>query len=192
MGPRSRGSLDGVHFSYFSVRKKWRALFQYERLQVAPHLGRPDTRGPSLSPLHGISKLRFFFFFIFFPNFIRLASSAFRSETFRIRKLGFLEIGEGIEIAMERKKYPIRAEDYQLFEMIGQGVSASVHRARCIPLAEVVAIKILDFERHNSDLVSSSCRDLALNLICFWLFVDMELGWVSIFLNQGLLLLELY
>lgn len=117
-----------------------------------------------------------FFFFIFFPNFIRLASSAFRSETFRIRKLGFLEIGEGIEIAMERKKYPIRAEDYQLFEMIGQGVSASVHRARCIPLAEVVAIKILDFERHNSDLVSSSCRDLALNLICFWLFVDMELG----------------
>lgn len=56
-------------------------------------------------------------------------------------------------MATERKKYPIRAEDYQLFETVGQGVSASVQRARCIPLDEVVAIKILDFERHNSDLV---------------------------------------
>ncbi|CAL9087366.1 unnamed protein product [Musa acuminata var. zebrina] len=54
--------------------------------------------------------------------------------------------------AMERKKYPIRAEDYQLFEVVGQGVSASVYRALCAPLDEVVAIKIVDFERNNSDL----------------------------------------
>ncbi|XP_065024213.1 uncharacterized protein LOC135649605 isoform X3 [Musa acuminata AAA Group] len=53
---------------------------------------------------------------------------------------------------MERKKYPIRAEDYQLFEVVGQGVSASVYRALCAPLDEVVAIKIVDFERNNSDL----------------------------------------
>ena len=53
----------------------------------------------------------------------------------------------------EKKKYPISAQDYELIEEIGQGVSASVHRALCIPFNEVVAIKILDFERNNSDLV---------------------------------------
>ncbi|ONK81931.1 uncharacterized protein A4U43_C01F34390 [Asparagus officinalis] len=53
---------------------------------------------------------------------------------------------------MEKKKYPMRAEDYRLFEMVGQGVSASVRRALCVPFDEVVAIKILDFERDNSDL----------------------------------------
>ncbi|XP_047265907.1 serine/threonine-protein kinase 26 isoform X5 [Capsicum annuum] len=53
---------------------------------------------------------------------------------------------------MEKKKYPIGPEHYTLFEEVGQGVSASVHRALCIPLNEVVAIKILDFERDNSDL----------------------------------------
>ncbi|KAG9456072.1 hypothetical protein H6P81_000580 [Aristolochia fimbriata] len=56
------------------------------------------------------------------------------------------------EVDMDRRKYPIRAEDYELFEEIGQGVSASVYRARCVPLNEIVAIKILDFERNNSDL----------------------------------------
>ncbi|WOL08614.1 serine/threonine-protein kinase BLUS1-like [Canna indica] len=53
---------------------------------------------------------------------------------------------------MEKKKYPIRAEDYELFEVVGQGVSAQVYRALCIPLNETVAIKIIDFERNNCDL----------------------------------------
>ncbi|XP_073098623.1 uncharacterized protein [Elaeis guineensis] len=57
---------------------------------------------------------------------------------------------------MERMKYPIRSEEYELYELVGQGVSASVYRARCIPLDEVVAIKILDFERNNSDLSNIS------------------------------------
>ncbi|XP_073281857.1 serine/threonine-protein kinase BLUS1-like isoform X3 [Primulina huaijiensis] len=52
----------------------------------------------------------------------------------------------------EKKKYPIEAEHYTLFEEIGNGVSASVHRALCVPLDEIVAIKILDFERANCDL----------------------------------------
>ncbi|GFP93153.1 serine/threonine-protein kinase fray2 [Phtheirospermum japonicum] len=52
----------------------------------------------------------------------------------------------------ERKKYPIGAEFYTLYEEVGTGASASVHRALCDPLNEVVAIKILDFERNNSDL----------------------------------------
>lgn len=55
----------------------------------------------------------------------------------------------------ERKKYPIGAEYYTLYEEVGTGVSASVHRALCNPLNEVVAIKILDFERNNCDLVIS-------------------------------------
>ncbi|VVB11562.1 unnamed protein product [Arabis nemorensis] len=53
---------------------------------------------------------------------------------------------------MEKKKYPIGPEHYTLYEVIGQGVSALVHRAMCIPFDEVVAIKILDFERDNCDL----------------------------------------
>ncbi|XP_031272186.1 serine/threonine-protein kinase BLUS1 isoform X2 [Pistacia vera] len=57
---------------------------------------------------------------------------------------------------MERKKYPIGAEHYTLYEEVGCGVSASVHRALCIPFSEVVAIKILDFERNNSDLSNIS------------------------------------
>ncbi|GAA0152396.1 non-receptor serine/threonine protein kinase [Lithospermum erythrorhizon] len=53
---------------------------------------------------------------------------------------------------MEKKNYPIGAEHYMLYEEVGVGVSASVLRALCIPLDEVVAIKILDFERDNCDL----------------------------------------
>ncbi|XP_022721685.1 STE20/SPS1-related proline-alanine-rich protein kinase-like isoform X2 [Durio zibethinus] len=53
---------------------------------------------------------------------------------------------------MEKKKYPIGPEYYTLYEEVGQGVSASVLRAVCIPFNEVVAIKILDFERDNCDL----------------------------------------
>ncbi|XP_027121865.2 uncharacterized protein [Coffea arabica] len=53
---------------------------------------------------------------------------------------------------MEKKKYPIGAEHYTLYEEVGTGVSASVHRALCIPYNEIVAIKILDFERDNVDL----------------------------------------
>ncbi|CAL9170989.1 unnamed protein product [Musa hybrid cultivar] len=65
---------------------------------------------------------------------------------------------------MERKKYPIRAEDYQLREPVGQGVSASVYRALCIPLDEVVAIKVVDFERNNSDL-NNICREAQIMIL---------------------------
>ncbi|CAK9322437.1 unnamed protein product [Citrullus colocynthis] len=55
---------------------------------------------------------------------------------------------------MEKKTYPIGEDYYILYEEVGQGVSASVHRALCKPLNEIVAIKILDFERENCDLAS--------------------------------------
>ncbi|CAN1343898.1 Serine/threonine-protein kinase fray2 [Linum perenne] len=57
---------------------------------------------------------------------------------------------------MEKKKYPIGPENYVLYEEIGQGVSATVHRALCVPFDEIVAIKILDFERDNVDLANIS------------------------------------
>ncbi|KAK8923765.1 CBL-interacting protein kinase 12 [Platanthera zijinensis] len=50
------------------------------------------------------------------------------------------------------KRFPANAKDYQLFEEVGEGVSATVYRALCIPLNEEVAIKVLDLERCNNDL----------------------------------------
>ncbi|XP_013714487.1 serine/threonine-protein kinase BLUS1 isoform X2 [Brassica napus] len=52
----------------------------------------------------------------------------------------------------EEKKFPLKAKDYKLQEEIGDGVSATVHKALCIPLSEVVAIKVLDLEKCNNDL----------------------------------------
>ncbi|MFS8011282.1 putative protein kinase STE-STE20-Fray family [Helianthus anomalus] len=51
-----------------------------------------------------------------------------------------------------KKKYPVNAKDYKLYEEIGEGVSASVYRALCVPLNEIVAIKMLDLEKCNNDL----------------------------------------
>ncbi|OMO69636.1 hypothetical protein COLO4_28990 [Corchorus olitorius] len=50
------------------------------------------------------------------------------------------------------KRYPLNAKDYKLYEEVGEGVSATVHRALCIPLNEIVAIKVLDLEKCNNDL----------------------------------------
>ncbi|KAL0318999.1 UNVERIFIED_CONTAM: Serine/threonine-protein kinase fray2 [Sesamum angustifolium] len=65
----------------------------------------------------------------------------------------------------ERKKYPIGAEHYTMYEEVGTGVSASVHRALCNPLNEIVAIKILDFERNNSDLNNISREAQTMGLV---------------------------
>jgi len=59
-----------------------------------------------------------------------------------------------MEHALE-KRFPLNAEDYKLYEEVGEGVSASVYRALCVPLNEIVAIKVLDLEKCNNDLV---CR----------------------------------
>ncbi|PIA61963.1 hypothetical protein AQUCO_00200156v1 [Aquilegia coerulea] len=49
------------------------------------------------------------------------------------------------------KKFPLEAKYYKLYEEVGEGVSATVFRALCIPLNEIVAIKVLDLERCNND-----------------------------------------
>ncbi|KAF7129302.1 hypothetical protein RHSIM_Rhsim10G0020800 [Rhododendron simsii] len=53
---------------------------------------------------------------------------------------------------VSEKKYPLNAADYKLYEEVGEGVSATVHRALCIPLNEIVAIKVLDLEKCSNDL----------------------------------------
>ncbi|XP_022564889.2 serine/threonine-protein kinase BLUS1 isoform X2 [Brassica napus] len=50
------------------------------------------------------------------------------------------------------KRFPLYAKDYELFEEVGEGVSATVYRARCIALNENVAIKIMDLEKCRNDL----------------------------------------
>ncbi|PRQ19117.1 hypothetical protein RchiOBHm_Chr7g0213591 [Rosa chinensis] len=67
-----------------------------------------------------------------------------------------LSLYEEVLVRMEKKKYPIGSEHYTLYMEVGQGVSASVHRAVCKPFNEDVAIQILDFERDNCDLVPNS------------------------------------
>ncbi|KAJ4729228.1 Protein kinase [Melia azedarach] len=49
------------------------------------------------------------------------------------------------------KRFPVNAKDYKLYEEVGEGVSATVYRALCIPLNEIVAIKVLDLEKCNND-----------------------------------------
>lgn len=54
-----------------------------------------------------------------------------------------------------RKKYPSRAEDYELVEIIGMGAHAKVWRAHCkVPTLDQkdVAIKIIDLEMYPSNL----------------------------------------
>jgi serine/threonine-protein kinase OSR1/STK39 len=58
------------------------------------------------------------------------------------------------DLKIEKKNYPLLASDYKLLEEIGKGVSAVVYRAKCIPLNEFIAIKALDLDRCNSNLVS--------------------------------------
>lgn len=53
------------------------------------------------------------------------------------------------------KKNPIYSKDYKLYEEVGEGVTATVYRAFCIPFNEIVADKVLDLKRCKNDLV---CR----------------------------------
>lgn len=53
------------------------------------------------------------------------------------------------------RRFPLNAQDYRLFEEVGEGVSATVYRALCVPLNETVAIKVLDLEKCNNDLVNA-------------------------------------
>lgn len=57
-----------------------------------------------------------------------------------------------MEFLSPKKKFPLNHRDYALYEEVGQGVSATVYRALCIPLDETVAIKVIDLEKCNNDM----------------------------------------
>ncbi|KAL6012249.1 hypothetical protein ACLOJK_002727, partial [Asimina triloba] len=88
------------------------------------------------------------------PSFSMKKFSLEGSSSMKKMSSDMRSLSDKRDAAAERRKYPIRAEDYQLLEEVGQGVSASVYRALCLSFDEVVAIKILDFERNNSNLVN--------------------------------------
>lgn len=52
-----------------------------------------------------------------------------------------------------RRTYSALAADYKLLEEIGYGASATVYRAIFLPSNEIVAVKCLDLDRCNSNLV---------------------------------------
>ena len=55
-----------------------------------------------------------------------------------------------------QRTYTANSSDYKLLEESGYGASATVFRAIYTPSIEVVAIKCLDLDRCNSNLVSFS------------------------------------
>ncbi|KAJ1259388.1 hypothetical protein BS78_10G150900 [Paspalum vaginatum] len=57
-----------------------------------------------------------------------------------------------MEHALLSQRFPTDANEYKLYEEIGEGVSATVYRALCVPLDIMVAIKVLDLEKCNNDL----------------------------------------
>ncbi|KAL5710795.1 non-specific serine/threonine protein kinase [Ranunculus cassubicifolius] len=55
--------------------------------------------------------------------------------------------------SLYEKNFPLSAKDYEMYEEVGEGVSATVYRALCIPLNATVAVKVLDLEKCNNDSV---------------------------------------
>lgn len=52
--------------------------------------------------------------------------------------------------------FTVSPGDYRLLEEVGYGANAVVYRAEFIPTRRTVAVKCLDLDRVNSNLVSSS------------------------------------
>jgi serine/threonine protein kinase len=52
-----------------------------------------------------------------------------------------------------QKKFPASSKDYKLYEEVGEGGSATVYRALCIPLNEIIAVKVFDLEKCHNDMV---------------------------------------
>lgn len=53
----------------------------------------------------------------------------------------------------EKKGFSVNRKDYKLMEEVGNGASAVVHLAIYLPTKEVIAIKCLDLDRCNTNLV---------------------------------------
>jgi serine/threonine protein kinase len=60
--------------------------------------------------------------------------------------------------------FTVSPADYRLLEEVGYGANAVVYRAEFIPTGRTVAVKCLDLDRVNSNLVSSSGNFIASSL----------------------------
>lgn len=58
----------------------------------------------------------------------------------------------GSLLGLARREYPVSADEYELLEEAGRGVSATVWKARCKATGEDVAVKLLDLENLNCSL----------------------------------------
>lgn len=58
--------------------------------------------------------------------------------------------------SVKQKGFSMNPKDYKLMEEVGHGASAVVYRAIYLPTNEVIAVKCLDLDRCNSNLVCSS------------------------------------
>lgn len=65
--------------------------------------------------------------------------------------------------------YSANSDDYKLLEEVGYGASATVYRAIYLPFNEVVAVKCLDLDRCNSNLVRYSYFDFSFRRNEFYL-----------------------
>lgn len=61
--------------------------------------------------------------------------------------------GSGSGSGKQQRGFSLNPKDYKLMEEVGHGASAVVYRAIYLPTNEVVAIKCLDLDRCNSNLV---------------------------------------
>lgn len=59
---------------------------------------------------------------------------------------------------LAQRKFPTSSKDYKLYEEVGEGGSATVYRALCIPLNEIIAVKVFDLEKCNNDMVCVAAR----------------------------------
>lgn len=63
--------------------------------------------------------------------------------------------GGGSGSGVKQRGFSMNPKDYKLMEEVGHGASAVVYRAIYLPTNEVIAVKCLDLDRCNSNLV---CR----------------------------------
>lgn len=104
------------------------------------------------------------------------------------RVSGFLV--DGMRVKEMGRNYTTNPNDYRLLEEVGYGASATVYRAIFLPTNDVVAVKCLDLDRCNSNLVCSILAFLwcFCDLVCLFVFLILVgVSFLLIWLECGFL-----
>lgn len=106
-------------------------------------------------------------------NYLKLKrTSIFFCEFLRWAFWWFFSMGRmGLESNhnQNQRTYSAKSSDYKLLEEVGYGSSATVYRAIYLPSNEVVAVKCLDLDRCNSNLVS-----IFYLICCLFLYLEYD------------------